>query len=62
MLLTKYDPFKELKAFENRFSDLFKPGSEDTLTSFDFCLKTPHLLCLKYNEINNPHLPLDMLE
>jgi HSP20 family protein len=34
MLLTKYDPFKELKAFENRFSDVFKLGSEDTLTSF----------------------------
>jgi len=34
MLLTKYDPFKELKAFENRFSDVFKLGSEDTLASF----------------------------
>ena len=34
MLLTKYDPFKELKEFENRFSDVFKLGSEDTLTSF----------------------------
>ena len=34
MLLTKYDPFKDLKEFENRFSDVFKLGSEDTLSSF----------------------------
>jgi HSP20 family protein len=34
MLLTKYDPFKELKEFENRFTDVFKLGSEDTLSSF----------------------------
>ncbi|MBU1643141.1 Hsp20/alpha crystallin family protein [bacterium] len=34
MLLTKYDPFKDLKEFENRFTDVFKLGSEDTLSSF----------------------------
>ncbi len=34
MLLTKYDPFKDLREFENRFSDVFKLGSEDTLSSF----------------------------
>ncbi len=34
MLLTKYDPFKELKEVENRFNDVFKLSSDDTLTSF----------------------------
>lgn len=34
MLLTKYDPFKELKEFESRFNDVFRLGSENTLTAF----------------------------
>ncbi len=29
MLLTKYDPFKEFRDFENRFKDVFKIESEE---------------------------------
>lgn len=29
MLLTKYDPFKEFRDFENRFKDVFKIDSEE---------------------------------
>ena len=30
MLLTKYDPFKEFRDFENRFKDVFKIDSEES--------------------------------
>jgi len=40
MLLTKYDPFKELSNLENRFKDVFKVRSEDTLTAFNPAVNT----------------------
>ena len=40
MLLTKYDPFKEMREFENRFKDVFKLSSEDTLASFTPAVNT----------------------
>jgi len=40
MLLTKYDPFKEMREFENRFKDVFKVGSEDTLAGFTPAVNT----------------------
>jgi HSP20 family protein len=30
MLLTKYDPFKEFRDFENRFKDVFRVDSEES--------------------------------
>jgi len=40
MLLTKYDPFKEMRDLESRFKDVFKLGSEDTLTQFSPAVST----------------------
>lgn len=40
MLLTKYDPFKELSNLEERFKDVFKVRSEDTLTAFNPAVNT----------------------